>query len=63
MVPLFLAQVLWLQGFPDKALELASGALAEAEAKFGAFDVAANLTLVFLNLLIIMLFLVLKATW
>ena len=24
MVPLFLAQVLWLQGFPDKALELAA---------------------------------------
>jgi adenylate cyclase len=44
MAPAFLAQVLWLQGFADRALGLAKGSLAEAEERqYGAFAVTTNL--------------------
>ena len=43
MAPAFLAQVLWLQGFPDQALALAKDGVAEAEAQYGAFAVTANI--------------------
>jgi len=43
MAPAFLAQVLWLQGFPDQALALAKDGVTEAEAQYGAFAVTANI--------------------
>ncbi len=43
MAPAFLAQVLWIQGFPDQALALAKDGVTEAEAEYGAFTVTANL--------------------
>ena len=42
MVPAFLSQVLWLKGFPDKALSVSQAALKEAEKNFGAFTVSAS---------------------
>ena len=42
MTPAFLGQVLWLKGFPDKALSVSSTALEEAQKKFGAFTISAN---------------------
>ena len=43
MAPAFLAQVLWMQGFPDQALALAKDGVTEAEAQYGAFAVTANM--------------------
>jgi tetratricopeptide (TPR) repeat protein len=43
MAPAFLAQVLWIQGFPDQALALAKDGVTEAEAEYGAFTVTASL--------------------
>ena len=42
MAPVFLAQVLWLQGFPDRALALAQAGLQQAQARFGAFAVSTH---------------------
>jgi class 3 adenylate cyclase/tetratricopeptide (TPR) repeat protein len=43
MAPAFLAQVYWIQGFPDQALALAKDGVTEAEAEYGAFTVTASL--------------------
>jgi len=43
MAPAFLAQVHWIQGFPDQALALAKDGVTEAEAEYGAFSVTASL--------------------
>jgi len=43
MAPAFLAQVLWMQGYPDQALVLAKDGVTEAETHYGAFAVTANM--------------------
>ncbi|MEM7251049.1 MAG: adenylate/guanylate cyclase domain-containing protein [Pseudomonadota bacterium] len=43
MALVFLAQVLWMQGYPEQSIAMAKSALAEAERSFGAFSVATNL--------------------
>ncbi len=43
MAHAFLAQVLWMRGFPDRALTLARQGVTEAEAQYGAFAVTANM--------------------
>ena len=43
MAPAFLAQVHWLQGFPDRALALATDSVRQAEEQFGAFAVTASM--------------------
>ncbi len=42
MTPAFLGQVLWLKGYPDKALSVSHAALEEAKKNFGAFTISAN---------------------
>ncbi len=41
MAPAFLSHVLWLQGYPDQALNLAESGLLEAEQRYGVFTVTA----------------------
>ncbi|MCH9675391.1 MAG: AAA family ATPase [Gammaproteobacteria bacterium] len=43
MAPVFLAQVMWVQGLPDQALKLATEALSTAERHYGAFAVTTHL--------------------
>ena len=43
MAPAFLGQVLWLRGFPDQSLAMASQSLTEAQRHYGAFTVTASM--------------------
>ena len=43
MIPAFLSHVLWLQGYPDRALKLAQSMLIDAEQQYGVFTLTACL--------------------